>query len=312
VLTVPQEDLQGIVFWIRNFLTNVRKVCIDGVQSNLIGSAQRVLGLRRLFGDRIGTSVDHYTDQRTINGSASAYRKIFNRSQEGLGIDSLKVPAIFVLNDKGLAHALDEIKFAESSGYNLTLRPAHTVHKEAGAVSAKELENVLISAFDYWFLKGTIIVEPFFGLLQRRLNDHFNGAREEYAVGGCHHQKDCTRRSAHIEPNGDVYLCVEMADLKHLCIGNVHTGMFSRESVQVLQEREVHIADQCGECSYFHACQGGCMAESLMVWKDMYRKSHLCGVWKLLFSRIDVAVDRLGHAEIAAWVDGLDGRQHES
>lgn len=306
VLTIPPADLERLVGVAREFFTKRGIAVRDGAQTNLIGSAARIQRLRALFEDRIGTSVDHFSDQRTLGGSAGQYRTVFFRRRDELRKDHFVVPGIFVLDAAGANYLLQEMAIANGHGSNLTIRPVYRGARQVDRLTPDALDAALVDGFDAWFLKQRIIVQPYFGMVVRRLVAHDPKTKPPGPLSGCHFQSQCTTKSLHIDPNGDVFLCMEFSDMGRHRLGNAFENAIDTEQLALLQAREEHMAQTCRECPYFEECQGGCMAETVAGGGSLKDKSHLCMAWKEIFRRIDEAVFERGVTAVAKWLNHVE------
>jgi radical SAM additional 4Fe4S-binding domain len=297
ILLVPKAELREIVYGTRDILQGHFGTVIDGVQSNLIASERRILDLDTLFGGHIGTSVDGKGSQRTVAGSADAYRRIFERSRAILSTRRHRNPgAIFVVDKHGIPNLSDEIRAANAKNYPLVLRPVFSGGRDVDSATVPELVAAMTTAFDQWVMQSSASVEPFMHLLNKRLY-------AQSVVGGvCPFQRDCAQVSINIEPDGTLYTCLDMADSKQVPFGNALMGVFERETWAALAARRDNIDPKCQSCPWFEACQGGCMSEAIHHTGSIYGRSDLCAVWTALFKRIDAAIDLHGRQEVARWV----------
>jgi radical SAM additional 4Fe4S-binding domain len=297
ILLVPKLELREIVYSARDILQRHFGTVIDGVQSNLIASERKILDLDSLFAGRIGTSVDGRGTQRTVAGSADAYRRIFERSRQILSTRRRRNPgAIFVVDEKGIPNLPSELSAASDRGHPLVLRPVFSGGREIESASVSVLTEAMVSAFDQWAMRSTVSVEPFMHLLNKRLH-------AGSVIGGvCPFQRDCAQVSIDIEPDGTLYTCLDMADSGQVPFGNALEGVFDRETWASLAARRDNIDPRCARCPFFDACQGGCMSEAVHHTGSIYGRSDLCEVWTALFLRIDALIASHGRADVARWV----------
>jgi radical SAM protein with 4Fe4S-binding SPASM domain len=308
ILTYPHRELAECVSALRAAAEERRIGFRDGCQSNLIGSPEKVDRLYSLFEGRLGTSVDSYSDARTVGGSAERYRLIWKESDQFLRQHRSPTGAVYVLDKTGLQFAADQMMEAMRQNRMLTLRPVFQGGTpDQALLGPTETRDTLTDLFDRWFMKMPIIVEPFFHMTNKQL-----ASRSGLAGGhmsACAFQADCTKKSLSLEPNGDLYVCQEMADAGMFRIGNAIKGEWDDGVLQALSARENHLAAECVSCPYFTACQGGCMFESLQQGRGIYGKSYHCASWKSLFQMIDQGIDQYGHAAVSAWLARLEERQ---
>jgi radical SAM additional 4Fe4S-binding domain len=302
ILLVPPSELRACVEIGREILGTAFGEVIDGAQSNLVASERRVLGLDALFGGRLGTSVDGRGTQRTVRGSADAYRAAVARSREALLRRRRRRPgAIFVVDRQGLGNVEYEIEAASQGGYQLILRPVFSGGRAVNEASVPELVDVLGRAFDAWAMRSRVPVEPFMLLLTRRIG--LANATSQGSV--CPFQRNCAAVSLDIEPDGTLFTCLDMADSSQFPLGNALRGTFDWDLWRQLRSRTDTIDPRCASCPFFMACQGGCMSEAIHHTGSPYGRSDLCAVWTDLFHRIDALVERHGRQEVSAWAHSL-------
>jgi len=309
ILTLRDADLRACVLQARDMFGRVFDQVHDGVQSNLVASDRKVARLATLFGRNIGTSVDHFSQARTVSGSAERYRELWQKARARLRRRGGFVPsAVFVVDREGVGHVADEIAMAEADGYHLTLRPVFEGGREVDPAGQAEMVSALADAFDRWVMTSTIILEPYFHLLQKRVA---RALRDPDLAAGhltaCQFQRNCAGVSLNLDPDGALYQCQEMADSGQLCLGNALTGVFDQTLWQRMADRVHHIDHNCRVCPWQSECQGGCMSEALHHTGDLYGRTELCAVWTALFQRMDAALDRYGAQAIAGWLKRMTG-----
>lgn len=311
ILTVPHGELTECVSYLRSKAAAARIALVDGVQSNLIGSPARAKRLYDLFEGRLGTSVDDMSDVRTLNGSAEKYRVIWREADTALRRERSVPGAVYVLDQAGLAGVSRQMMLCARDQRMLTLRPLFQ-----GGTPGQELQggeatrDAFIAGFRQWFMRLPIIVEPYFYLTQARLRT-LRGA-QQLAGAGCAFQADCIKRSLSLEPNGDLYVCQDMADGGIGRLGNALDGQWDAEMVSMLNERPSRLDDSCRSCPYLAECQGGCMFEAAAQGRGMYGKSQHCSSWMALFALIDSSVADHGLHEVSEWLHRVETRHANS
>lgn len=300
ILLIPPKELRESVLVAREIFYPVFADVIDGVQSNLVASERRVKELDLLFSGRIGTSVDGRGTQRTIKGSADAYRKISTKSMEVIAKRRRRKPgAIFVVDSQGLENLPFEIDEASRQGYSLVLRPVFQGGSDISSALIPELVDGFSCAFDQWVMRSRVPVEPFTHLLSKRLFS-------QSSVGSvCPFQRNCADVSLDLEPDGTLYTCLDMADSDQVPFGNALTGTLDHLAWSQLRARTSEIDPRCRSCPFFGACQGGCMSEALHHTGSIYGRSDLCAVWTALFKRIDAVAEAYGRDAVGQWLYGL-------
>ncbi len=303
VLTVPTDELRAIVESARSIFSSAFDHVVDGVQSNLIGSAARVTGLISLFGGRIGTSVDSFGSQRTLSGSASKYRVVSIASAQRLRRMNMPTAAIFVVDRMGIENVEREYEVAQSGGYPLTLRAVFDGGRTTSQAPPELIAEVYGRLFDRWALSSSIPVEPFTHLLAQRLSTH--SGVDAAATEGCPFQSNCAEVSLNLDPNGDLFICLDTSDASQLRLGNALSGDFDWDLWRQIQARTEHLDGSCVVCPYRKECGGGCMSEGYHLTGDPFGKTGLCVVWKTLFFKIDQIIQKNGIDAVSYWLKSI-------
>lgn len=308
LLTVPSGHLEALVAHGRQFFSALGVSVRDGAQSNLVGSASRVAHLRKLFGDRIGSSIDHFSGKRTVGGSGAGYEKVFVVRQQELAQRGFRVPMIFTIDADTVQYVEREARIADNEGYDLTFRPvlpSRHNDNDIRVVESDVLGRYYLPAFQSWLLQGRVVINPFYDLVVRRMTElgYMDGDLVEGF--GCHFRTDCASGSVHIEPDGHLYQCVEMCDQGHGLLGSPHGHGIDETMWRDLLRRGGAIARECGACEYYASCRGGCMADSLAHGGGTGERSPYCEVWKALFGQIDSAVSIHGPGHLRVWLHTL-------
>lgn len=292
ILLIPASELEEMVMMLRSRFEG-SMIVHDGAQSNLIGSERRISHLHTLFKGRVGTSVDHFTQQRQMGGKgtseskAKRYRTFFMQSSSQIKqLSQSSPPAVLTIDRQTLPYLKDEITLANDQRRNLTIRPVFQGGSEIDKITPQALGEALQEGFDLWVNQGMRTrIEPFVSLLRRRLNGSSAGSF-------CAWQRDCAVKSLSIEPNGDIFVCQELADTNTFGLGNLISNEFDVTLHQQLSRRTEMLEKGCFECKYFSSCQGGCMQQSAEAGTGMYGKTQWCQSWKMLFSAIDELIER--------------------
>lgn len=321
ILTIPNVELEKIVSNARKYLSSRGIVCYDGVQTNLIGSERNVSFLDDLFEGRIGTSIDRKTNNRTVNGSAKKYRVMFIESENSLLSKKKtvsRIPAIITITQDNISHVAREVLNSEIEGRNITVRPVFEGGKEIGYVGDNDLRDLLVRLFHRWFMGYRIKVEPLYSLFTQLLVKNIGSdigsyvpesEKENYTpiynTEMCPFQSNCATRSLSIEPNGDIYICQDMADAGVYKLGNSLKREFDVEIFNKLRMREQYIEKVCHGCEYIEVCNGGCMVHSVQYGDGMYAKTPYCGVWKDLLSEMELALNDYNMTDVVRWYQSL-------
>lgn len=303
ILTIPKHIIKECVFYARKKLGLYFHEVIDGVQSNLIANSQQVIFLHNLFRKNIGTSVDNFSDMRKVGNSSDKYREIYKKSTDELyKRRRFKPPVIFVVDQFGIMNMHKEIELSKNNGTDITLRAAFPGGSKVAQAMKSELALEYGKAFDNWILKSNIRIEPFYQLLVSRLSSVDKSKSKFDFYNGCPFQRNCSKVSLDIEPNGDLYTCLDMADSNQFKLGNSLDKTFDIKIWKMLSERQNIIDDKCKSCKWFDNCQGGCMSEAIHHDKGVYGRTELCEVWETIFNKIDKTIEKYGTNRLILWV----------
>lgn len=298
---IPFSELEQHVATMKAIAEERGVSLIFGAQSNLIVSERKAAQLYDLFEGRIGTSIDLTSNARTVKGDADRYRTIWRSADTYLRRNRSTPGAIYVLRGEDVQDAEKHLMAAAREARMLTFRPIFTGGiKSVQLNTAAQMKEAMVSLFDRWFMKLPIIVEPFFQLCESRLFE--KAGLGKIVSTACAFQSDCTTKSINIEPNGDLYVCLEMADAGLAPIGNGLAAQWDREALALYASRPEHLHPECRTCPYMKSCHGGCMYESIAQGSGAHGRSFHCSAWKALFSRIDDAISAHGAEAIHGWM----------
>ena len=270
----------------RKRLKPLFKDIIDGAQSNLIGSASRIDHLTSLFGGRVGASVDHFTNQRTLHGDSRKYQTIFLKQVDTMQSNGLQhPPAILVVDRKSLPFVEEEVEMALARDYHLTLRPVfqggslgtHPVPIDELCRLLPAPVRWLVHEADYpaatffpddvgevWRTPAQTPADKSRWAARRHILRRFGGARQSgqmvtqqpgLPIPGHLFQAIRAQESLNLEPNGDLYLCMDMADSKQYLLGNALTGEWDEALWLKMKGRPENLHPECQTCSYRQSCQ---------------------------------------------------------
>lgn len=301
IAVVPHAELKQHVALVKRISAEYGMTCIVGAQSNLIVSERRAAELYDLFDGRIGTSIDLTSQTRTLKGDADKYRLIW-RSAENYLRKFRSVPgAIYVVEPDKTADAMTHLLDCAKAGRAITFRPIFVGGiKDVKVNTAEAYTDALCQLFDRWFLKLPIIAEPFFQMCENRVSEVTGLGR--LASTTCAFQSDCTQKSINIDPNGDLHVCLEMADAGLAPIGNGLDQAWDTQAISMFASRPEHLSDQCKKCPFLTSCQGGCMYEAIAQGAGAHGRSEYCHTWKAIFARIDRAIDEHGAEFVHGWM----------
>lgn len=298
ILLIDPEELTQMVLQTRERFTRRGIQVRDGAQSNLIGSTRRVDHLYELFSGRVGTSIDRFSAQRTLGHSADGAKRyrVFQLHVEK-GLDERRdvmPPAVLSLDAKTLPFLMEELALSAQEQREMTLRPIFQGGSEISSVSPQEMGEGLAAAFRWWVgARMPMHVEPFASLLRRRCDEASIDDN-----GFCAWQADCAEKSLSIEPNGDLFICQELADMDQLKLGNALTRTFDDGLYAKIKLRKERLEAGCFSCPYFKSCQGGCLQQALEGGAGLYGKTQWCQAWKRLFKEMDEVIALTGSARL--------------
>jgi len=307
IALVPLAELKEHVALMKRLIHEYGLTCIVGAQSNLIVSERRAAELYDLFEGRIGTNIDLTSQTRTVKGDAERYRLIWKSADNYLRAKRSVPGAIYVVEPDKLPDAMHHLLDSAKSGRAITFRPIFVGGiKDVRVNPAQAYTDSLTQLFDRWFLKLPIIAEPFFQLCENRISEVAGLSRVVSTT--CAYQSDCTKKSINIDPNGDLHVCLEMADAGLTPIGNGLSGQWDRQALSVYASRPDHLQQDCLKCPYFKSCQGGCMYESIAQGAGAHGRSTYCHTWKAIFARIDQAIEEHGAEFVHNWLQRVATR----
>ncbi len=304
LLTIPTSYLKEFSELVKKELSPIFKDFRHGGQSNLIGSPKKINSLYEILDDNIGTSFDLHTTQRTVNKDPNKYKTIFMKNVSHVKkYFGKNISGIIVLDKKMYPYIQEEIQIHNSSKRHLTIRPVFNGGSPIESLTLDEIELAFLESYDNWIMKQQVVIEPFYSYLNKRIHTH--KSLDISHISGCPSQHNCATSSINLEPNGDLYICQDMADSKNLIIGNAIKSHFDYETWGKIKERSNKLSSDCLSCDYFKECQGGCMLEAIQQKNDMYGKTNYCQIWKKLFKSIDDSINTYGIENIEKWLQRI-------
>lgn len=306
LLTVPLLYLQNFCEIVETTLSPLFKHFRQGAQTNLLGSQQRITDLLELFNGNIGTSLDMYTQQRTLGKSAEKYKTYFLKNLDYTKkLTGKNLSSIVVIDQLMAPHIKNQVNFAEEKKMHITLRPVFSGGMPINSLTTTSLNSIYGELFSDWFMKSSIAIEPFFSLLEKRLLKHTQQKKSLATISGCPFQHNCAYSSLNMEPDGTLFICLDMADSKHYPIGNALTENVNHETLSLLMSRSKKLNEDCLSCSYFDECQGGCMNEAIEQTGDVFGKTQYCVIWKTIFKKIDDGINEFSPEKVEAWLNKI-------
>jgi radical SAM protein with 4Fe4S-binding SPASM domain len=301
VMILPSNYLKQAVDLIRQIVGNKVKYVDVGCQSNLIGSKKKIKALKEIVDEySIGTSIDSFTDKRTIKGNAEQYRQLAKKGADYLAkISGNKIGTVVVCDKDNIFNIVDEYKLAQQDQRSITIRPVFTGKHSIDYLDPNLLGKYWEKLINVWFIKGDTIIEPLMRMTKSML-----GMRIDEV--GCPYWRSCSTNSLNIEPNGDIYTCQEMADVGAGKIGNAIRGEWDNNMYLQLSKRQTNINQECQKCQWYKYCQGGCMAESFAETSSFYSKPKNCTAWKIIFKALDDNIFKYGKKTSINWIKKIE------
>lgn len=306
LLSTPSEYLRDYSEIVEKKLSPLFDEFTHGGQSNLIGSTKKVDELLNIFDGNLGTSFDHFTNQRTVLGDAKKYQTILLKNISHVQKSHAKSLSGIVVVDKAIAPYIEkEIELANERRSHITLRPVFDGGSPVNKLSVDELNSIYIKLYENWMMKQRICIEPFFSYTKKRI---FNKLNENISsFSGCPSQHNCALTSINMDPDGTLYLCQEMSDSDYYVLGNAVKGEWNHELHEQMKARTYKLNTDCINCEYFKECQGGCMKEAVEYTKEgLYGKTVFCKIWKSIFYLIDKDIEKYGIEEIKEWLEKIE------
>lgn len=306
LLTIPVDYFRKFTQIVDYYLSKDFQEVIQSGQSNLIGSKNKIMELFHTLDGHIGSSLDVSTAQRTIKKSSKKYDTIFLKNLDVVKKMTGRFPSsIIVIDEKMKPFLFDNIRFAELKKMHLTLRPVFQGGMPIDTLTDNSLSEIYESVFNYWFMKSNIAIEPLIGMVQKRLLKEKIYDEDFGYISGCNFQHNCATSSINLEPDGELYVCLDMADGKHYPIGNAIKEEIYEETFNLLMSRSEKLNKDCLNCDYFSACQGGCMNEAVEQNHGVFGKTEYCSTWKKIFALIDSKIEEYGENEVKKWIKKL-------
>ena len=305
LLSVPTDYLREFSNKVKYKLSPLFEEFKHGGQSNLIGSKDKVNSLYEIFDGNLGTSFDHFTEQRTINKDSKKYKTILIKNVETIKKEYFKnMPGIVVVDKKIAPYIEDEINLASERKSHITLRPVFNGGSPVEKLTLEEMENIYLKLYDNWFLKQKMCLEPFYSYLTKRISNLNN--EDISNISGCPSQHNCAITSINMDPDGTLYLCQEMSDSDSYILGNAIKEEWNQELHEIMKSRSEHLSNECITCPYFKECQGGCIKEAVEYTAEgIYGKTIFCSIWKKIFARIDSDLKNNDPLLIKNWLNKI-------
>ena len=273
----------------------------NGCQSNFVGSKEKLIALWDIFDGNMSTSVDNFSEHRKLKGSSEYYRCKFKENKKAV-TNNEPIRSVFVIDAGGTTYAKQEFRVANKEGYSIGLYPAYEANNPVDLADKERMAEVLSEIMDEWVFQSDIIVEPLAHILRATC--------EWKVTPGCskHHSCPfvigCANTSVCIEPDGSMFVCMDMAETNKFQIGNAVVGEHDRKVIKKLSKRGLMLDGECMSCPYSKLCHGGCLNHALIS-GDEYSKSEFCQVWKSLFEKSEQIRIEHGAEKVLSWLEQI-------
>jgi len=226
---VGQETIQKIVEMFKPYE-------YIAIQTNLHYNIDEWIDTFRLIGN-VGTSLDEGRDKNILR------KNVLRLIEEGIN-----VRFNLTLTDKYIDEMLnDDLKFIEETGAQFRVEPY------VPAIG----KTVSLDYYKYLKVQEELMKHPQYDI------EHTICGIQKVVQGG-----NCARDGLRvIEPNGDVYICPNLAGYEQFKIGNVLDENFNdlatnkSYGMRVFYERERNMMNGgCSGCNYWSLCNSGCVA----------------------------------------------------
>ena len=232
------------------------------MQSNLWLLTEELCHIFRQYGVSIGTSLDgpeHINDAQRGNGY---FRRTMERIHLARNI-GISIGCICTFSQQSLPHIHEIFDFFAYEGLNFT------IHETVPSLRYPDANQWSLSPEQYSDLLSDMLDLYLANLDKVRINTLDALCRSVSAGKGCICTfGECLGGYLASDPEGNIYPCQRFAGMPEYRVGNVHDcpswETLSSSSVwKAFQDRQERIKEECGDCSSFDFCHGGCPYNAL-------------------------------------------------
>jgi uncharacterized protein len=290
------------------------------IQSNLWLLDDEFCSLFKEFGVSIGASLD---GPEMIN-DAQRGKGYFARTMAGIEAarrNGLILGVICTFTHLSAPHYREVFEFFASQGLSFSVHEAVSTLESSqnGArfpepaltLLPDEAATLMVDLFDYYLENLTRTKISTFDSMARGLSTQ-NGAICTFG--------DCLGKYLTIAPGGEIFSCNRFVYHLEWQIGSVfdhptETALTQCAAWQKLRQRELTVGKDCGDCTHFDYCKGGCPYNAFTSGFD--RRDSQCPVYRRLFDHIrDRALDEVFSDEnleaIVQHDPGKDGKENRN
>lgn len=237
----------------------------------------------------VGLSVDgiketHDSFRHTTEGEAT-FERVCHAADllKRYGVD---YNILTVVNKRTASEIAEIYRFYKEKGwqyqqYIVCLEPFGEKRGEMEyALTPEAYGKFLIQLFQLWYEDAKRGEAPFIRQFENYIN-LLNGYQPE----ACEQRGICGMQTV-VEADGSVYPC-DFYVFDEYLLGNFNENrldeIYAAPDLSNFIERSAKIADECGECSYYKLCRGGCQRNrEFDVRRGTYR-NYFCAAYKMFF-----------------------------
>ena len=233
-----------------------------GVQSNLWLLTDELCEIFSQYSVSIGTSLDGPEEINDVQRGKGYFRRTMEGIVRAL-THGFQVGCICTFTRQSATQADTVFDFFLNEGLGFSVHPAiPSMNCSNGpwVLGSEEFASLLLYLLDRYL--------PYIGRIRIHTIDAM--ARSLSAGEGCICIfTDCLGKYMAVDPEGWIYPCQRFAGWKDFRLGNVYgcPTMVELEQSPVWQafkERQERVAEECGDCSFFSICRGGCPYNALV------------------------------------------------
>lgn len=265
------------------------------LQSNLWLLTDELCDLFTEYNVSLGTSLDG-PESITDAQRGSGY---FRRTMAGIELarhHGLGVGCICTFTRQSVLHTDAIVEFFIREGLDVT------VHGAVPPLVTSHSNQSQEKASDEWSLSpqdhGELLVyllNSYLGKLSRiRIPTLDSLCRSVSAgKGGVCTFGDCLGDYLAVAPDGGIYPCQRFVGHPKFCLGQVqnlpnHSQLEQSPVWQLFRQREQQVVQECGECSFFPFCKGGCPYDALAAGGGVFQnlRDPYCSAYQRIYSHI--------------------------
>lgn len=259
------------------------------IQTNGTLLTQRVCEVFKAYHVSVGVSIDglkaHHDRFRVMKNGRGTYDLIvenIRRAQE-MGV---VCGALITITDANV-HDLNEIYHsfaAKNLNFNFNALFPTPNKGEDTTLNAGSFAKAICDLFDLWAEdeSSNIKITPFEQIIEGLL-------KPTRGVPACHWSRDCSRSFVAMDCEGDLYPCEHWVGNKAYCFGNIKEGLENalKKNTFFTQRTPLLENSECGHCSIFPLCYGGCPWNGMVLTGDHNRKdASICAGRKIIIEHI--------------------------